>query len=283
MAVHTGSANVVWVPPATLPTTTEALRFLADGQVGSAPRSALALAVVALDGASWLVAALALADRWRHRRRSVETWSLAVLLLWLVVPTAGILVLAGLGEPLLVERYFMIAVPAGAILTGYAASLVPRPPPAAALLAAAVAARAVVIFPTYAAPLEDWRQAAQTFLTEANRGDCLAFFEADGYLSFRYYLPGSGPSSPWPVVLPTDPAAVHSDYLLSLSSAQVDQVSVRCPVLWLVTTHVAGPLTTPYYRRRSATYQALVTALTTHYRVTARAGFLAVSLERLAH
>jgi hypothetical protein len=102
-----------------------------------------------------------------------------------------------------------------------------------------------LILPGYGVPLENWRQGVTEVVARAQPHDCIAFFVADGYSTFDYYVEHSkdlrGPV-PTPV-LPDAPWSSHSPYALDPQAVPLSRwpnVAASCPRLWLLRSHAAG-------------------------------------------
>ena len=175
--------------------------------------------------------------------RTDKTWAYGLLFAWFVIPPVVTYLVSVEIQPILSDRYILDALPPASMIAGVALSRIRPWPVAVAAGLALVVLRAWVIMPGYGVPLENWRQGVIDVAARSQPGDCIAFFVADGYDSFDYYvlhvtrLRGRSrrrcsPASPWPSRprtpwLPIDPSGPNARRSRNLSSPLARHVSRR--------------------------------------------------------
>lgn len=173
--------QVDWIPPVE----PRRLRNLAIEISGGSRLLAVGYAVLGL-------VALATAVPLRRRagrplRGNGDGWAIAFLLAWLLMPPAVGYAIS-LVKPLFIERYFIVSLPALALLAGAGAARLPRPwGSAAALIVMAVLATRPSIAWHEGGLREDWRAAARQVMSSARPGDALIVFKGGGRHAFDYY------------------------------------------------------------------------------------------------
>jgi hypothetical protein len=293
VAASRGSAPIAWLaPPGPLlgSTMRYLISFLASSRLSQTNPTTAAQVLLPLTLLAWaggvVLCVLALA---RHGR-SREAFGYGLLLLWLVLPVVVAYLVSELAQPVIGDRYLVGCLPAGSMLAGVVCSRL-RPLPVAAVAGVAlIGLRATVLVPSYSATLENWRSAAALVATSARANDCIAFFVADGYTAFDYYLlrlDGSHPSTPNPV-LPDSSWASRTPYVLdpaAIAPAQLPSIIDKCPRMWLVTSHnlgqAPGPGVLPY---RVEVYRAdrTLTAELAGYAPVSTWSFVGVTVQMLA-
>ena len=225
----------------------------------------------------WALGSSLFIATWVRCGRSEKTWAYGLLFSWFIIPPGLTLAISYALQPILSDRYILNALPPASMVAGVALSRLRPWPVAVAGGLVLLALRGSVTAPGYGAPLENWRQGALDIMAKSRPGDCIAFFVADGYDSFDYYvlhlrnLPGPVPrpvlpATTWPSRAPyaLDPAVVPR--------SQVPELMASCPRLWLVSSHDAGSAPgpgVPPYRVRVYQAQATLQAeLSASYRAT---------------
>ncbi|HTV12708.1 MAG TPA: glycosyltransferase family 39 protein [Acidimicrobiales bacterium] len=193
----------------------------------------------------WALAGGQFAYRLATRRTEETTWAYGLLFAWFTLPPALNYLISDTVQPLLSDRYIIDALPAASMVIGVALSrLRPWPLALAAALVMAVW-RVSLILPGYGVSLENWRQGVTEVVARAQPHDCIAFFVADGYSPFDYYvehskdLPGPVPAP----VLPDAPWSSRGAYALDPEAVPISRwprVVASCPRLWLLRTHAVG-------------------------------------------
>jgi mannosyltransferase len=155
--------------------------------------AALALVLLVLVG---IALRFAIAH-WRAVAVGRETWSVAFVILWLVVPWAISLVFSWLFQPIFLDRYLIVSLPALALAVAIGVERLPRRW-AGAALAVVVGLSAVQVVRWYRAPAqEDWRAVAAFTATHAQPNDGIEFCLPELNVAFDYYARGiSAPRQP---------------------------------------------------------------------------------------
>jgi len=265
-----GSTQLGWLPPTGPPldaTNRYLLKFLASAEEGGVPISGQAKLLACLTLAAWLLAGALFATCVTRRRRSDDSFAWALVIATFVLPAVATYAISELIHPVFSDRYLLTVVAPASMVAGIACSRI-RPSPAAWLAGLAIVGlRIVVVIPSYGVPLESW-QGATTFVLERSQPhDCAAFFVADGYTVFDYYvqrLAHSPETVPTPV-LPASPWSTLHPYELdpaTIPPAQLPRIVASCPRLWLIATHQAGkapaPGVPPYQVAKRAAYRRLM-------------------------
>jgi mannosyltransferase len=174
-----------------------------------------------------------------------KAWSYGLLLGCLVVPVAVAWIVSVLVQPVITDRYILEAVPPASMLGGVAISRLRPLPVALALGGGLLALRAAALVPSYTVMIENWRSPVDKVLAATQPRDCIAFFVADGYTTFDYYVlhdAGGEVKAPTPV-LPASSWASRTPHVLepdAIARAKLQSVVAGCPRLWLLTSHDAG-------------------------------------------
>ena len=187
---------------------------------------------------------------WRSEGNSFQSWRTAFLICWLGLPIA-MLVAASLAQPILMNRYLLICIPA---LVLFAAQWLRSIRPAAASLVVVVIllALAAARLPQYyrhRAEFQQWKSATDYVLGKQLPGDAAIFCVAPGRLLFDYYRERyHGPSSPTPAVIypqwsdsRNDPKIL--DYLPPLNGSLSQAALRNHDRVWLVVYHDTFPAT----------------------------------------
>ncbi len=243
-----GDSRLDWLP-ATGPPLDAAnqylVKFVASAEQGGVASGGEVRLVVLGMLAAWLLAACLFAVCVARRHRCDESFAWGLLLGTFLLPALATYAISELIHPVLSDRYLLSVVAPASMVAGVACSRIR--PAAGAWLAgqALVGLRIVQITPTYGVSLEDWQAATSYVLGRTQPHDCAAFFIADGYMVFDYYLlRDERPHETLPdPVLPDSPWSTKQPYVLdpaTIPRAQLPRIVASCPRLWLVETHQAG-------------------------------------------
>lgn len=188
--------------------------------------------------------------------RSPEASNIGLLLLWLFIP---IVVLVGLStvRPVFVNRYFLICLPALALVTAYGLTIIKTKwiPTSLLLILVSVSALHLVAYYRYRLGDGEWNSATRYVLAQAKPGDGIFFVVAPGHIIFDYYHQRYYASAqPSPVVVypesnddRSDPAAI--EYLPKLRDELLQSAADRYPRVWVVLYHDQWPATRPVSSR----------------------------------
>lgn len=236
MALRRGRGQLDWIIPS---------NFANDRYLGRFALSAPSSGHVALAGLVAVCGGIAiLVVRLVRNRRSLEAFAAGVIVAWALFPVAVMVLVSWLVQPLLGDRYLLTVVPAISMLAGIGLSRL-RPAPVGWLLGLALASYHLLeVPPLYGVPIETWSTATPYVLDHLAPHDCIAFFVADGFTAFDYYLLASDPhpklADP---VLPSTTWASSTPFVLdpaTIPVAAFSSVAARCPGLVVVYTHQAG-------------------------------------------
>jgi mannosyltransferase len=264
LAAERGSSQLFWVPTPSFRVLVQVVQAATSSGVQPAYYTSTTTALLVLT----LVLLLAGAIRvWDVARERGVVWRPALMLSWLLVPAAVALLESAVGQSIFEPRYLLVSLPAVSLILAW--TLTDRRLPrwlSLGAIAAVITLRALQLAPAYGVPSENWRGATSYVLSNAQPGDCVAFYPLDNRQAFRYYLNDFGqaprpilPATPWRQVRP-----FVEDYA-SLSNAQIAQVSRECGRVWLVASHegrVGGP---PISKGNWTRYQLLMNGLESHY------------------
>lgn len=287
VALAHGSRSLAWIPATGPPldaTNRYLYEFVASAEQGGAPIGGGARLVAWAMTACWALALALFAVCVVRRRRSDETFAWGLLLATFLLPAVVTYLMSELVHPVLNDRYLLPAVAPASMVAGVAVSRL-RPAPAAWLCGLVlVGLRVGQIPPTYGVSLENWRSATSYVLAASHPGDCAAFFVADGFPVFDYYLLRSDSRKPRPTpVLPNVSWASRHPFELdpaTISPAALPAVVAHCERLWLVETHEgghrAGPGVPAYQVAKFDAYRVLVTELHPSYVVVDTKAFTGV-------
>jgi mannosyltransferase len=259
------------------------LDFLASSRTDGVPFSAPVVDLLtAATILCWVLGVGLFLRRVVRRDASEEAWGLGLLLSWFVVPPVAIYLISVSFQPILTDRYLLPALPPASMLAGVVLSRLRPRLVAVAAVAAVLVLRVWVILPGYGVSLENWRQGVIDVTARSQPDDCIAFFTADGYTAFDYYVTHLR-SRPGPVpmlVLPETTWAAHRVYALdpeSIPVAHMPEVVASCPRLWLVLSHdrgnPPGPGVLAYQVRVYETQEALTSELDASYRQSSTLAF----------
>lgn len=185
LAITGGTGALSWIPPASLSEFNSVVTSLASGGVFSQAGWPEVIMI-----ALWLGIAGSLVWTLRRRGRSVSTWHTALVVCWLVIPLALVLVVSSV-QPLLINRYLLVSLPAGILLAAIALDRL-RPPLGLVILAVLVVARLVALPSEYSSSFENFRDAYNVVFTNERPGDCISFSVPQTLSSYAYYLDQRG-------------------------------------------------------------------------------------------
>jgi Dolichyl-phosphate-mannose-protein mannosyltransferase len=196
--------------------------------------------------------------------RSEETWRYALIVLCICIPLgAGVLAPPIVGAvvkdisrtPFLVDRYYIMCVPLGAVLAGVGLSRVRPAVVLWALFASVLVLRLDVLVPSYGVSFDQLEAPSLYVLAHSRPGDCITFRVPDGGTVFYYYLQHSpeaaslvrsAPRSVLPELpTPTDAWQVFEqrsesnlpNWAVPPRQVTLDQLA-SCRRLWFFETHV---------------------------------------------
>jgi mannosyltransferase len=283
-----GTVPIEWIPPPTLSLDKYVLNFVASARVSgvsSTPTTHLLLEATLV---TWAGAAFLFIYSLVRTGRSEDTWAIGLIGSCFVVPIAGILAITELVHPVFSDRYVLSSLPAASMLAGVAIS---RFRPAALALvagAALVILRSLQIPASYGSPIETWNTATADVVSSAQPQDCIAFFVADGFTAFDYYvLATRSPHPPLPrPVLPLTTWVARTPYALDpavIPANSLAGVVAGCPRLWVVWTHQGGepPGTAgalPYQVRKYEAFNVLAREVNGAYRLVSYKQFTSVDV-----
>jgi mannosyltransferase len=230
LAAQRGGGQLFWVPPPNLRGVGQMARWLTSaGMPPNFHATATTIPLLVLSLALLVVIAVA-----GIRARS---WVVLVVLSWLVVPALLSVAESLAGQPILLYRNSLVALPAVALLLAWG---VMRPGVPRWLgwcgLAVLLALRALQLAPSYGVSPENWKAAARYVVARAAPGDCIAFYPADGRMAFRYYQRSVSlvpvlPAAPWSSGQP------YVEQYTVPSAARLSAIEPACPRLWLLASH----------------------------------------------
>ncbi len=271
-----GAGQLFWVPRPNLQSTAQIVELLASSALApSFALTATSLPLLALTGLTLVaIGIVALRELRRHHIAdgiSPAAFAGVLVAAWLVLPVLLDLAESSVGQSIYESRYAMISIPAVAI--GLAWGLLETGLPKLASVSAVVlflALRGLQVLPTYGVSPEDWQEATSYLLGQARPGDCVAFYPSDGRMAFEYYLEAAhrAESSKLVPVLPTTPFRKVEPFVedyVSLSGEQVAALPRSCRRVWLVSSHVGYPHSTPVSREHYEAYRKLVAELKSTY------------------
>jgi hypothetical protein len=288
VALAHGSTQLGWLAATGPPldaTNRYLLKFLASAEQGGVPISGQARLLTVLTLAAWLLAGALCVACMARRRRGDESFAWALVIATFVLPAVATYAISELIHPVFSDRYLLTVVAPASMVAGIACSRI-RPRPAAWLAGLAIVSlRLVAVAPSYNVPLESWQGATTFVLQRSQPHDCAAFFVADGYTVFDYYvhrLATSHETVPTPV-LPESPWSIRHVYELdpaTIPPAQLPALVASCPRLWLIETHQAGkaqaPGVPPYQVAKRTAYHRLMGEIDPSYVKIAATNFTAV-------
>jgi len=271
LAERRGSGQLFWVAAPTWKGIGQMARWLTSA--GMPPNfHPTATTVVTLVVSLVLLAVVGIAVI-RSRRGS---WVPQLIAAWLVVPVLLSIAESFAGQPILLYRNSLVALPAVALLLAWGL-MHPGVPKWLGLsgLGVLLALRALQLGPSYGISPENWKGAASYVSARVQSGDCIAFFPSDGRMPFGYYAGSTLSASLTPVL----PAASWSatrpfveQYTLP-SASRLAAIAAACPRLWLIASHYGARNGSAASRANYAHYAGLRGALASRYAGHANATF----------
>lgn len=171
-----------------------------------------------------------------------ELWGIAFALSWLLVPIVLTLIVS-LARPVFLPRYLIFCVPA---LVLVAAAVVTRLPSrwlqaGAVLVLACFSLQGVRSYYhiDFDIAREDWRDATDYVLSQAQPGDGVVFHAALGRMPFEYYMSREKPQATRPrIVFPRYANEItYSDFMANAKNAAVGVIAADYSRVWLVLAH----------------------------------------------
>jgi mannosyltransferase len=259
LAERRGSSQLFWVPPPNLKGIGQMARWLTSaGMPPNFHPTATTVPTLIVTLALLAAASITIA-----RRR--DSWVAALTLSWLVVPIVLSIGESLAGQPILLYRNSLVALPAVALLLAWVLTRPAIPTWLSwASLAAVIALRALQLAPSYGISPENWKGATRYVEARARAGDCIAFFPADGRMPFSYYARASAfrsvlPDLPWSASRP------FVEQYTAPTSARLSAIESSCPRLWLIASHYGAANGPTASRQNHARYVQLRAALQRRY------------------
>jgi mannosyltransferase len=173
--------------------------------------------------------------------RSSAGWPWAFTLSWLLVPPILVVALAIVYKPLFVVRYFIVCLPAAALVVGIGLSRFRArwlAVGAATILAVSLALDARWY---RTGESESWRDAVRTVVTQARPGDGVLFYAPYVRMPFALYLSRDHPTQPPPApVYPSQPwggSEIRFDRYVPVTAGLVARGASHSKRIWLVLSH----------------------------------------------
>jgi 4-amino-4-deoxy-L-arabinose transferase-like glycosyltransferase len=214
-------------------------------------------------GALVLAGTAVIVNRWRLNAPE-ERWHAALTSAWLVMPLILALFIS-IKKPLIFPRYFIVCLPAIALLAaGAICSIRPqwaRVATLAIVVALAMRGTASWYRQMYEPALQDWRSATQQILTQARPGDGLIIYHGFVVFPYEHYRELTHGSREVPELayplrsdasILRDPAA-YRDSLLEPDSPLVQGLAAKYRRIWLI-PNKQGPVTQDLQGFLAATY-----------------------------
>jgi mannosyltransferase len=247
LASRRGSGQLFWVPPPNLRGLDQMARWLTSAGMPPnfhATATTIVLLVLTVAGLAFVAVAAV-------RARS---WPALLMLSWLLVPVLLSVAESLAGQPILLYRNSLVALPAVAVVLAWGLM---RPGVPRWLgwsgLGVLLVLRALQLAPSYGVSPENWKAAARYVDARARSGDCIAFYPADGRMAFSYYATRTQlqpvlPAVPWSATRP-----FVEQYTVP-SAARLSAIESSCPRLWLVASHYGAAHGPAASRRNYARY-----------------------------
>jgi mannosyltransferase len=209
-----------WIHPPTLHSVAAVVSHVGGGHV-------LAVMLGVLCGISAWVAV----RRWRRDGASMQTWRVAFAVLWLVVPFGVTLAFSLLVQPVFLDRYLIITLPAVALVAAFGIVQMRRAWLVPSVLAVVVLS-AIGVVDWYRAPShEEWRSAVAYVMRNARSDDGIVFCAPFTRPAFEYYvLRGDPKSRP----IPLSPAAPWSARLNDRPPVPAAQWPPHLARIWVI-------------------------------------------------
>jgi hypothetical protein len=260
LAERRGSGQLFWVAAPTWKGIGQMARWLTSaGMPPNFHPTATTVATLVVSLAVLAVVGVALV---RSRQGS---WVPLLIAAWLVVPVLLSIGESLAGQPILLYRNSLVALPAVALLLAWGLM---RPGVPTWIgwsgLGVLLVLRALQLGPSYGVSPENWKGATRYVSARAQPGDCIAFFPSDGRMPFSYYARDPGLRS----VLPDVPWSARRPFVeqyTAPSSARLAAIEASCPRLWLVASHYGAANGSAASRRNYARYGQLRDALKRRY------------------
>ena len=194
-----------------------------------------------------------------RRGRSRETWSVALILLWVLLPflVTGVITMV---KPLFIARYLLAALPGlgAAIAVGLGA--LPWRPAFVAAGATVFVLTGVELPEWYSAEKPDWEERADLVIRDAQPDDAAIFYAPTAIRPFGYYAGyyaerDDGEVAPPPIYPPIDWLG-YSQSTYDPDIAAILDAASRRPRVWLITSYA---LDEERQRERTRLLEALQT------------------------
>jgi mannosyltransferase len=268
LAERRGSGQLFWVAAPTWKGIGQMARWLTSaGMPPNVHPTATTVATLVVSLA--VLAAVAVAVIGSRR----GSWVALLIAAGLVVPVLLSIGESLAGQPILLYRNSLVALPAVSLLLAW--GLVhPRVPTwlGCAGLGALLVLRALQLGPSYGISPENWKGATGYVSARAQPGDCIAFFPSDGRMPFGYYARDSGLRS----VLPDVPWSARRPFVEQYampSASRLEAIESACPRLWVIASHYGARNGSAASRANYAHYFTLRGALAGRYARHADATF----------
>jgi len=215
--------------------------------------------------------------------RRGDVLALALALGWIAMPLLLSVLESLTGQPILLYRNSVVALPPVAILIAWSLLRTRLPPVAGwAAVITILGLRAVQVLPAYGLSPENWKAAEAYVLARAKPGDCIAFYPLDGRMPFDYYVRARGQELAAP--LPVDPATPWSrvkpfvERYTAPARPALRRIERSCPRLWFIASHQGQLHGTPGSLTNYIRYRILQDELQSAYphARTSRFGWAAV-------
>ena len=215
VAARTGAGQISWIPPLSTTAIGDVFSFMAGMHLSIGPQGLRVVWLLSC-AAGWAGGLVLSARTLIRRGRSWETWSRMAVFLWFVVPLGMAFAVSAAVQSLMVPRYFIALLPAGALLLGLAISRIRNLVTRYASLVLLVTLSLVGMVRVQPDTGETgWRDAVAYVMNETQPGDSVLFIPWFQRPLFDYY---AGPMNAEPP--PT---------------AGTDRISGR---VWLVSTPI---------------------------------------------
>jgi mannosyltransferase len=131
---------------------------------------------------------------WRRKGRSIESWRVSLVAFWLVAPFLIALAFSVSVKPFFLDRYFIISLPAVALISASAMTRLRRSWAVALAMSLVALLAAAQLRQHYTATGVSWRENAAFVTSHSKPGDSVAFcpgFESNPYLYYALRYPRS--------------------------------------------------------------------------------------------
>jgi mannosyltransferase len=192
--------------------------------------------------AACIVAVYSSSSAWKHKQVDWQTWRCRFLLLWLLVPI-GLVLIVSFARPLFVPRYFIVSLPALALLAGSGLARIRRMWLVAPILLvfAVTGVRGTQEYyrQRQTSPNDNWRAASQYLVSNARPGEALIFYVSMGRLSYDYYRSLQGAAGPEVIYPHHSPQITFLDFVEKPDYVQLRQTILQHPRVWFVVSHAS--------------------------------------------